>query len=122
MAQAPEDELATHVDAVLATFGVRHVVIGHTPTPGIVVPRFGGKVIVIDVGLSETYGSTPACLMFEGPKPYALHRGHKLDLPVGVDIMGYLKTAASYDPSNSPLQRWLGRLGRRGLEGAPRED
>jgi hypothetical protein len=79
-----------------------------------VLPRFGGKVIMIDVGISEHYGSVPACLVFQGMKPYALHRGHSLELPLGANIMGYLKTAASYDPPNSLLQKWIDRLTDRG--------
>ncbi len=113
LAQAPEAELAAHVDNVLSTFGVQHLVVAHTPTPGVVLPRFGGKVILIDVGISEYYGKIPACLVFEGSKPYALHRGHSLELPVGQDIMGYLKTAVSYDPPNSLLHKWLDRMARR---------
>ena len=59
--------------------------IAHTPTPGIVLPRFGGKVILIDVGLSKIYGQGRACLVFEGGKPFALHRGTKLPLPMTED-------------------------------------
>ncbi|NWG14109.1 MAG: metallophosphoesterase [Acidobacteria bacterium] len=113
LAQAPEAELAAHVDSLLSTYGVQHVVVAHTPTPGVVLPRFGSKVILIDVGISEYYGKTAACLVFEGSKPYALHRGHRLELPVGQDIMAYLKRAVSYDPPNSLLHKWLDRMARR---------
>ena len=91
LAELPESGLAGHVDEVLKTHGARHIVIGHTPQPE-VLPRFGGKVIVIDVGLSKVYGGPPALLIIEGTKYYALHRGQRLDLPVdGADVAPYLK-------------------------------
>ena len=91
------------LDQVLKNYGVRHMVIGHTPQPA-VLPRFGGRVVVIDVGLSKVYGGPPALLIIEGGKYYALHRGHKLELPVnGGDITPYLRAAAALDPPPSPL-------------------
>ena len=80
LAEGDEQALAAHVDAILANFGVKRIVVGHTVMPG-VTPRFGGKVIVIDVGLSKYYGGTPAALIFEGGKFYALSRGVKTRLP-----------------------------------------
>ncbi len=53
LALAPEAELAAHVDALLAFHGVSRIVVGHTIAPGVVLPRFGGKVILNDVGLSS---------------------------------------------------------------------
>jgi hypothetical protein len=104
LAQSAEGPLADHVDQVLKNFDVRHIVIGHTPRPAI-LPRFGGRVITIDVGLSKVYGGPPAALIIEGGKYYALHRGHKLDLPVdGSDPLAYFKTAAALDPQPSPLE------------------
>jgi hypothetical protein len=91
LAELPESGLAGHVDNVLKTHGARHIVIGHTPQPA-VLPRFGGKVIIIDVGLSKVFGGPPALLIIEGTKYYALHRGQRLDLPVdGGDVAPYLK-------------------------------
>jgi len=110
MAQAPESELATHVDAVLSAFGVQHVVIAHTPTPGVILPRLNGKIIMIDVGLSEVFGAGQACLEFEAGKPFAIHRGKTLELPSGAGIMGYLREAEALDPPGSPLHRYMDRL------------
>ena len=104
LAQGPEDALAGHVAQVLKNYDVRHIVVGHTPRPA-VLPRFRGQVITIDVGLSKVYGGPPALLIIEGGKYYALHRGHKLELPVdGGDPLPYLKAAATLDPPPSPLQ------------------
>jgi hypothetical protein len=110
MTQGPESELAAQVDAVLSAFAVQHIVIAHTPTPGIVMPRFNGKVIMIDVGLSEVFGAGQACLEFVAGKPFAIHRGKTLALPSGASIVGYLRAAEALEPPGSPLRRYMGRL------------
>ena len=107
LAQEPEEKLAAHLDQVLANFGVKRVVIGHTPQPA-VMPRFGGKVIVIDVGLSRVYGGPPACLVIEAGKTQALHRGKLIDLPSdSASLSLYLKTVAALEPPSSPVHKLL---------------
>jgi hypothetical protein len=94
-----------NLEAVLKNFGAKRIVIGHTPTAGTVMPRFGGRVLIIDVGLSMVYGRRLACLVVEGGEFYTLHRGEKLPLPddSGPGLLEYLKKAASLDPQPSPL-------------------
>jgi hypothetical protein len=110
LATGDEALLAPHVDQVLSHFGVSHIVIGHTVTAGTVIPRFGDKVIMIDVGLSSAYGGPPACLIVEGGKRYTLHRGQKLELPAGGDLVPYLRAAAALDPQPSKLQPLIDQL------------
>lgn len=111
LATGDEAALAPHVDSVLARFGVAHVVIGHTVTPGTILPRFGGKVIMIDVGLSAAYFATPALLIIEEGKAFTLHRGKRLELPLGGDVMPYLQAAAALDPQPSRLRQYIEALG-----------
>ena len=106
LAIAPEETLAEHVDLLLSNHDARRIVIGHTPTAGTVLPRFGGKVLMIDVGLAGYYGSRPACLVIENGKPYTLHRGQRLELPRDAsseEMLRYVKAAAALDPQPSPL-------------------
>ncbi len=117
LARTPEAELASHVDAVLAAYKVKHIAIGHTPAPGVIMPRFGGKVFQIDVGISKVYGEGRACLLVEGSEPIALHRGTRLPLPADGDVLAYLKKAESLEPPDSPLRRHMSRL----LKGLPPE-
>lgn len=114
LAQGPEDELLPHVQQVLATHGVKHIVVGHTTTPGAVVPRFGGAVVLIDVGLSAHYGTRQACLVVRRGEAFALHRGRMLGLPLAgaAGVMTYLRAAASLDPEPSPLAPLLAADGR----------
>jgi len=105
LAQSTEAELENHVQEVLGFHRAKHIVIGHTPTRCAVLARFGGKVVLIDVGLSNYYGGPGACLVITGSQFQALHRGSLLRLPVnGEEAIGYLKAAAALDPQPSPLQ------------------
>lgn len=110
LATGNEAELSPLVDQVLTKFGVQHVAIGHTVTPGTIWPRFGGRVVAIDVGLSAAYGGPPACLIIEEGKAYTLHRGTRLALPLGGDIFPYLEAAAALDPPDSRLRKYLAEV------------
>jgi hypothetical protein len=70
-----------HVQQVLQRFGVRRVVIGHTPTGGKILSLYGGAVAAIDVGLSEVYGAHRVCLVIEGDLAMSLGQDHKTPLP-----------------------------------------
>ncbi len=110
LATGSEAELAAHVDSVLARFGVKHIVIGHTVTPGTILPRFGGKVIMIDAGLSAAYGGQQAALVVEGDSTFTLHRGKRLPLPLAGDLLPYLEAAAALDPAGSRLRQYVEQL------------
>lgn len=113
LAQSGES-LEPHVRAVLKNYEVERIAIGHTYTDGAIVPRFGGRVLQIDVGLSKVYdqGRRNACIVIEKGKVRVLHRGKPLELPSdsGADALRYFKEAAALDPSPSPLSRRIAEL------------
>ena len=107
LAQGDQAPLTAHVDALLEKLGAKRIVIGHTPTIGTVFPRFGGKVLLIDVGLSQYYGGRRACLVIENGVAATIHRGKRLALPEdgsAAALHRYLSEAAALDPAPSPLQ------------------
>lgn len=112
LALEPEEQIAPHVDRLLAHHGVGRIVVGHTVTPGAILPRLGGKVLMIDVGLSEAYGSRQACLVLEQGFAFARHRGTRLPVPSGAGLLGYLEAAAALDPAPSPLLPLIANAGR----------
>lgn len=65
LAIVPEEDLKDEVDRILANLGARALVIGHTPK----VPtrremeRFGGKVWIVDTGISFAYGGRLSALI-----------------------------------------------------------
>jgi hypothetical protein len=114
LAEGDEDALEGHVKKVLKNYGVKRIVIGHTFTDGAVTPRFDGRVLLIDIGLARLYDNLGrmACLVIEKGKPYALHRGTKLELPQDstTDMLRYLKQAAALDPTPSSLSKRIAAL------------
>lgn len=98
LGQGSEATLEPLVENILSNYGVKRIVIGHTYANGAVLPRFSGKVILIDVGLSRAYGGAGklGCLLIENDKAYALQRGQKLELPTdsGNSLALYLKQTA----------------------------
>jgi hypothetical protein len=105
-------DLLPHVEAVLARHGAKRIVIGHTPTEGLVLPRFGGRVVLIDVGLAKAYGGPPAALVLEEGRAFALHRGSKLPLPEaeGEPLLAYVREVAALEPGSANLKALLSRL------------
>jgi Calcineurin-like phosphoesterase len=98
LAQDDEKPLAPHVKSLLERLAAKTIVIGHTPTKGMIMPRFEGKVLLIDVGLSAAYGSHSACLVVEGGKQFAMHRGEKVPLPtMPADVVRYLSQIHNLD-------------------------
>jgi hypothetical protein len=109
---AQEDPaLEAHLEAVLKKHGVRRIVIGHTPTEGLVLPRFGGRVIQIDVGMSKAYGGPPASLVLEEGRAFAMHRGKKLALPEGGEgLLAYVREVVALEPDAARFKSLLSRL------------
>lgn len=114
LANGDEKELMPHVEAALRRFEVARIAIGHTFADGAITPRFGGKVLMADVGLARLYDqfSRLACLVIEPGDIYALHRGKRVSLPsdTGADLLRYLMEAARLDPQPSALLRRIERL------------
>lgn len=102
--EAPATTPAT-VDAVLATHGARHVVIGHTSTGGAIWPRLDGRVIMIDTGISAAYGGHAAWLEVTSDGLFAGYRGGRLPLPLqDTERLDYLERVIALQPGNAALQ------------------
>jgi hypothetical protein len=87
---------AAHVDAVLQAYGVDRIIIGHTPGHGIILPRFEGKVIIVDTGISQSYGGHIASLLLEENAAFAIQAQQKLALPTTEhNLLPYLEQAAA---------------------------
>ena len=115
LATDEESELGEYVDEMLSVYGAKRIVVSHTKTPGVILPRFRGKVIMIDVGLSRGYGGPPACLLLEKNKLYALHRGQRFEIPSGspTETLRYLKQVVELEKEDSALRQAIERLDRR---------
>jgi len=102
---APATPLAT-VEAVLATHGARHIVIGHTPTRGVIWPRMDGRVIMIDTGMAAAYGSHIGWLEVTSEGLFAGYRGGRLPLPLeDASRLDYLDAVIALHPGNEALMQ-----------------
>jgi hypothetical protein len=54
------------------------------------------------------YNQSPACLIVEDGKFFAMHRGKKIAIPDGADPTAYLRQAAELDPPGSHLRQAVG--------------
>ncbi|MBK1877606.1 metallophosphoesterase [Pelagicoccus mobilis] len=108
LAMGDEDPERPHLETLLENFDVDHIILGHTPTNGVILPRFGGKVILADVGLSRYYGENLACLLIENGKHYAIHKNGKVEVPnysSKEELIEYLKEVSLLEPKNRSITK-----------------
>jgi hypothetical protein len=62
-------------DGLLSRLGVKRFVTGHTPQPGRIATRFGGRVVLIDTGMLTSYfkGGQPSALEIQGGQLTAIY-------------------------------------------------
>jgi hypothetical protein len=108
-----DPSLARSLEEVLRRNGCKRMVVGHTPTEGLVLPRYGGRLIQIDVGLAKVFGGPPAALLLENGQAFALHRGRRIALPEEgpLPLLRYVREIAAQEPDP---QRYAALI--RGLE------
>jgi len=106
-APASQAGLAAHVDRILEVQQARRIIVGHSVVPAI-LPRFDGRVIAIDVGLSVFFKGPPEFLVIEGPRFSVVCRGHRLDFPAdGRAVDQYVRAVLAIDSKNSALRKLL---------------
>lgn len=71
--------------AALAAYGVKRIVIGHTPQVKGVNALYGGRVIAADTGASQYYGGTRSFVRISDGGVIANDNGVKTQLPAGAE-------------------------------------
>lgn len=109
LVMAPENQagLAAHVARVLQAQQAQRIIVGHSVVK-MIVPRFGGEVIAIDVGLSAVFKGPPAFLVVEGQRFSVVYRGHRVSFPAdgrASDVLEYLRQVAAIPPRNAALEK-----------------
>lgn len=106
----PEATVET-VDAILEHHNSAHIVVGHTPTSGIIWPRYEGKVVMIDTGIASAYGGHIGYLEITSEGLFAGYPAGKLPLPSNeADLVAYLEQVIEMAPDNAYLQQRLEKL------------
>ena len=123
-AQEETDSTEAHLEAVLSHFEADRIVMGHTPGFGTILPRFRGRAIAIDSGISAHYGSHRAALLMENGGLYVLQKQQQVPLPhTAAEEITYLRTMVALNPSMGRLAQRLdaleAQIGQQGPTGSP---
>lgn len=77
-----EDEVCSVLDKALEMLEANRMVVGHTVQhDGAIHTRCGGKVILIDIGISSAYGGRKGALEIRGNEAVALYADRNENLP-----------------------------------------
>lgn len=95
LAMNPEPQAVKELDVLTKEQGVNRVVIGHTVSPDGISCRANSRVIMIDVGMTQAFGGTAACLVIEGNRASALTATGQTALPAAGSATAPNKPATS---------------------------
>ena len=109
LAMNAETAETAHLEALLARYGVRRIVVGHTKRAAMVLPRFGGRLIITDVAVPDGYPDPRAYLIEENGALFAMHRGARVAM--GADTCAYVAAIAALDPADAPTRRLVPACG-----------
>lgn len=100
-----------HLELLLTAHDVDRIVVGHTPGMGTIVPRFEGRVLVIDTGLSSYYGGYRASLLLEDGEATTLQREQRIPIPEKeAGLLPYYERIAELEPDSAALQARVASL------------
>jgi hypothetical protein len=78
---APESEVCPRLAEVLASTGKARMVVGHTTRmDGRILTRCGGRLHVLDIGISDAYGGHIGAWVWESGDARAVYPGETVDL------------------------------------------
>jgi len=111
---AQEDEVGIFnqtLDNILNRYGAKRIVVGHSPTGGVVWPRFDQRVVVNDTGIAAYYGSHKGVLELTANGVTAIYGDQRIPLPDSNDgRVDYLKSVIAADSNNGLLKQRLTKM------------
>ena len=112
LAQKEEEEVFSQtLDNILARYGAKRIVVGHSPTGGVVWPRFDQRVVVNDTGIAAYYGSHKGVLELTDAGLTAIYDDKRIALPVENEGReDYLRAVIEADSNNQHLKARLARM------------
>jgi len=106
-----EDVFSQTLDNILNRYGAKRIVVGHTPTGGVVWPRFDQRVVVNDTGIAAYYGSHKGVLELTAEGAMTIYGDQKIPLPVkNSGREAYLRAVIEADSNNAQLKSRLARM------------
>lgn len=119
-----ETSEAANVEALLARYGVAHIIVGHTKRTPTIAPRFGGKVILTDVQPAPDGSDPHAYLEILDGHMFAIHRGQRIPLDGSTDAArcAYLNQVAAADGDHGAVAPLASHCERMSLGAAMRAE
>lgn len=109
LAETPENHQA--LDEVLAAFSVQRMVIAHTPLLPTVLPRFDGKILMVDVGMAKHYGSGTGVLEILPSGLFVRHADEMVEIPTNQDkVLDYLNQVAELTADSERIRAYAKKL------------
>jgi hypothetical protein len=112
LAQEEEEDIFSQtLDNILDRYGAKRIVVGHTPTGGVVWPRFDQRVVVNDTGIAAYYGSHKGVLELTADGATTIYGDKRIPLPVkNSGREDYLRAVIEADSNNAQLKSRLARM------------
>ena len=112
LAQEEETDIFSQtLDNILDRYGARRIVIGHTPTGGIVWPRFDQRVVANDTGIASYYGAHKGLLELTADGATAIYDDKRIPVPkLNSEREDYLRAVIEVDSNNAQLKERLARM------------
>ena len=111
---ADEDEggiLSQTLDNILTRYAAKRIVIGHSPTGGVVWPRFDQRVVANDTGIGSHYGSNIGVLELSSEGAIAIYGDQRIPVPSTNDgRIDYLRAVIEADTNNAQLKTRLAKI------------
>ena len=112
LAQEEETDIFSQtLDNILERYGAKRIVIGHSPTGGVVWPRFDQRVVANDTGIAKYYGAHKGLLELTADGAIAIYGDQKIPLPtLNSEREDYLRAVIEVDSNNAQLKNRLARM------------
>ena len=99
------------LDNILERYGAKRIVVGHSPTGGVIWPRFDQRVVLNDTGIAKYYGAHKGVLELTSNGINAIYGDQKVSLPkADSDRENYLRTVITFDSNNALLKQRLASM------------
>jgi hypothetical protein len=105
LAVNPEEAERAHLEALLARHSVSRIIVGHTKVTSAVLPRFGGRVLIADIGVPAGHSDPHAFVIIENGATTAVHRGQRVPIEAATPAAtcAYLGRIAAIDGNAGPV-------------------
>jgi hypothetical protein len=112
LAEAKEEDIYSQtLDNILNRYGAKRIVVGHTPTGGVVWPRFDQRVIANDTGIAKHYGAHKGVLEITAQGLTAIYGDQRIPIPAeNSGREEYLRAVIKADSNNAQLKQRLARM------------